>query len=86
MNFSYESKVAYPYRLYSIKVTRIQETENLTIGHLSLANSVVDLSVVDPDPNPELLAGSGLGSGINHFGSGSGLAGSGMNLIPNFSV
>ncbi len=32
-------------------------------------------SVVDPDP--ELFAGSG--SGINHFGSGSG-------LIPNFSV
>jgi hypothetical protein len=41
-------------------------------------------SVVDP----ELFAGSGsgVGSGINHFGSGSGQSGSGMNLIPNFSV
>jgi hypothetical protein len=41
-------------------------------------------SVVDPDS--ELFAGSGLRSGINHFGSGSGHSGSGMNLIPNFSV
>jgi hypothetical protein len=41
-------------------------------------------SVVDPDP--ELFAGSGVGSGINHFGSGSGHSGSGMNLIPNFYV
>jgi hypothetical protein len=41
-------------------------------------------SVVDPDPDPELFAGSGVGSGINHFGSGQ--SGSGMNLIPNFSV
>jgi hypothetical protein len=31
--------------------------------------------------DPELFVGSGLGSGINHFGSGSG-----MNLITNFSV
>jgi hypothetical protein len=45
--------------------------------------SIVD-SVVDPDP--ELFAGSELGSGINHFGSGSGQSGSGMNLKPNFSV
>jgi hypothetical protein len=44
----------------------------------------VPYSVVDLDP--ELFAGSGLGSGINHFGSGSGQSGSGMNLIPNFSV
>jgi hypothetical protein len=36
--------------------------------------------------DPELFAGSGVGSGINHFGSGSGQSGSGMNLIPNFSV
>ncbi len=33
----------------------------------------------------ELFAGSGVGSGINHFGSGSGQPGSGMNLKPNFS-
>ncbi len=32
-------------------------------------------SVVDPDP--ELVAGSRLGSGINHFGSGYGQSGSG---------
>jgi hypothetical protein len=44
----------------------------------------VIISIVDPDP--ELFAGSGLGSGINHFGSGSGQSGSGMNLILNFSV
>jgi hypothetical protein len=36
--------------------------------------------------DPKLVAGSGLGSGINNFGSGSGQSGSGMNLIPNFSV
>ncbi len=36
--------------------------------------------------DPELFAGSGLGSGINHFGSESGQSGSGMNLILNFSV
>ena len=38
--------------------------------------------------DPELFAGSGsgVGSGINHFGSGSGQSGSGMNFIPNFSV
>ncbi len=42
--------------------------------------SILIFSVVDPDP--ELFAGSG----INHFGSGSGQSGSGMNLIPNFSV
>ncbi len=38
--------------------------------------------------DPELFAGSEsrLGSGINHFGFGSGQSGSGMNLITNFSV
>jgi hypothetical protein len=36
--------------------------------------------------DPELFAGSGVGSGINHFRSGSGQSGSGMNFIPNFSV
>ncbi len=36
--------------------------------------------------DPELFAGSGVGSGINHFGSGSGQSGSVMNFIPNFSV
>jgi hypothetical protein len=36
--------------------------------------------------DPGLFAGSGLGSRINHFGSGSGQSGSGMNLIPNFFV
>ncbi len=35
--------------------------------------------------DPELFSGSGLGSGINHFASGSGQPGSGMNLKPNFS-
>jgi len=39
---------------------------------------------IRPDPDPELFAGSGVGSGINHFGSGSGQSGSGMNFIPNF--
>ena len=54
---------------------------------------------MDPDPDPvgrgtfrrirsdaELLEGSGSGSGINSFGSGSDQAQFGMNLIPNFSV
>ncbi len=36
--------------------------------------------------DPELFAGSGSGSGINSFGSGSGQPRFGMNLIPNFSV
>ncbi len=36
--------------------------------------------------DPELFAGSGLGSGKNHFGSGSGQSGSGMNFKPNLSV
>jgi hypothetical protein len=46
-------------------------------------------SVVDPDPesDPKLFAGSGsgVGFGINHFGSGSGQPLSGMNLKQNFS-
>ena len=49
---------------------------------LGSASSVVDL---DPEPDP-VPVGSGLGYGINHFRSGSGQSGSGMNLIPNFSV
>ncbi len=55
--------------------------------HNSLFGGLVG-SVVDPDPesDPELFARSGVGSGINHFGSGSGQSGSGMNFIPNFSV
>ncbi len=32
--FYYSLKDAYPWRLYSIKITRIQEVENLAFGHL----------------------------------------------------
>jgi hypothetical protein len=41
----------------------------------------------DPDPKSDLkhFAGSGVGSGMNHFGSGSGQPLSGMNLKQNFS-
>jgi len=42
-------------------------------------------SVVDPDPELFAGSGSGVGSGINHFGSGSGQPLSGMNLKQNFS-
>jgi hypothetical protein len=47
---------------------------------------VVFSSVVDPDPELFAGSGSGVGSGINHFGSRSGQSGSGMNFIPIFSV
>ncbi len=54
----------------------------IRIQHLSESGSGYGTrdwcSVVDPDP--ELFAGSGVGSGINYFGSGSG-----MNLKSNFS-
>jgi hypothetical protein len=32
--FYYSPKVAYPWRLYVIKITRIHEIEILTLGHL----------------------------------------------------
>jgi hypothetical protein len=47
-------------REYTLKVVFATETKSL-----------YNISVVDPDP--ELFAGSGSGSGINHFGSGSDL-------------
>jgi hypothetical protein len=34
--FYYSPKVAYPERLYGIKITRIQEIENLALGHLKI--------------------------------------------------
>ncbi len=52
-------------------------SEDAGIEQRNVATSVVD---------PELFAGSGLGSGINHFGSGSGQSGSVMNLILNLSL
>jgi hypothetical protein len=57
------NNLKYPFR-YNLKIFFI----------LSKIGSVVE---PDPESDPELFAGSG--SGINHFGSGSG-------LIPNFSV
>jgi hypothetical protein len=41
-------------------------------------------SVVDPDPesDPKLFAGSGVGSGMNHFGSGSGQPLSVKKILP----
>jgi hypothetical protein len=33
-NFNYSPKVAYPKRLYGIKIMRIHEIENLTLEHL----------------------------------------------------
>jgi hypothetical protein len=61
-------------------------------------SSVVDPDPADPDPagsetfyririrqGPKLFVGSGVGYGINHFGSGSGQPLSRMNLKQNFS-
>jgi hypothetical protein len=57
------------------------------IPETNLQTSSVACSVVDPDPESdpdpigsELFAGSGVGSGINHFGSESGQPLPGMNL------
>jgi len=52
---------------------------NIIINYLPRLFSVLWIRIRS---DPELFAVSG----INHFGSGSGQSGSGMNLIPNFSV
>jgi hypothetical protein len=67
----------------------IEQDVKRNLFKLKAANLYVSCSVVDPDleSDPKLFARSGseVGSGINHFGSGSGQPFSRTNLKQNFS-